>query len=125
MQRKQYTTKKAGIQHGETTEENTQTFETASDTQGGREPSQEKGKDTFLLIMLALTIFIAIIGWQEMTWLNRSMYGSLALSLLLIYGYKQGNFGEKEKLWMTRASMFFIVVSFALFVAICYFQYFA
>lgn len=85
----------------------------------------KKGKDTFLLIMLALTLFIAIIGWQEMTWLNRSMYGSLAASLLLIYGYKQGNFGEKEKLWMTRASMFFIIVSFALFAAICYFQYFA
>lgn len=92
---------------------------------GAENRPKKKGKDTFLLIMLALTIFIAIIGWQEMTWLNRSMYGSLALSLLLIYGYKQGNFGEKEKLWMTRASMFFIIVSFALFAAICYFQYFA
>ncbi len=86
---------------------------------------EKKGKDTFLLIMLALTLFIAFIGWQEMTWLNRSMYGTLFLSLLLIYGYKQGNFNEKEKLWMTRASMFFIIVSFALFAAICYFQYFA
>lgn len=95
---------------------------------GGKNAQKEpvkKGKDIFLLIMLALTLFIAIIGWSEMTWLNRSMYGSLFLSLLLIYGYKQGNFGEKEKLWMTRASMFFIVISFALFAAICYFQYFA
>ena len=86
---------------------------------------EKKGKDTFLLIMIALTFFIAFIGWSEMTWLNRSMYGSLAASLLLIYGYKQGNFGEKEKLWMTRASMFFIALSFALFAAICYYQYFA
>ena len=77
---------------------------------------EKKGKDTFLLIMIALTFFIAFI---------RSMYGSLAASLLLIYGYKQGNFGEKEKLWMTRASMFFIALSFALFAAICYYQYFA
>ena len=95
---------------------------------GGKNAQKEpvkKGKDIFLLIMLALTLFIAIIGWSEMTWLNRSMYGSLAASLLLIYGYKQGNFNEKEKLWMTRASMFFIIVSFALFAAICYFQYFA
>ena len=95
---------------------------------GGKNAQKEpvkKGKDIFLLIMLALTLFIAIIGWSEMTWLNRSMYGSLAASLLLIYGYKQGNFGEKEKLWMTRASMFFIAVSFALFAAICYYQYFA
>ena len=75
--------------------------------------------------MIALTFFIAFIGWSEMTWLNRSMYGSLAASLLLIYGYKQGNFGEKEKLWMTRSSMFFIALSFALFAAICYYQYFA
>ena len=95
---------------------------------GGKNAQKEpvkKGKDIFLLIMLALTLFIAIICWSEMTWLNRSMYGSLAASLLLIYGYKQGNFGEKEKLWMTRASMFFIAVSFALFAAICYYQYFA
>ena len=28
---------------------------------------EKKGKDTFLLIMLALTLFIAFIGWQEMT----------------------------------------------------------
>ncbi len=85
----------------------------------------KKGKDTFILIMLALTIFITIIGWQEMTWLNRSMYGSLALSLLLIYGYKQGNFAEKEKLWLTRASIFFVALSFIFFAALCYFQYFA
>lgn len=83
----------------------------------------KKGKDRFLLIMMVLTLCIALIGWQQMDWLNRSMYGSLFLSLLLIYGYKQGSFDEQKKLWMTRASMVFIIISFALFAAICYFQY--
>ena len=31
---------------------------------------EKKGKDAFLLIMIALTFFIAFIGWSEMTWLN-------------------------------------------------------
>lgn len=85
----------------------------------------KKSKDTFLLIMMVLTLCIALIGWQQMDWLNRSMYGSLFLSLLLIYGYKQGNFSEQVKKWLTRASMAFIGLSFALFAAICYLQYFS
>lgn len=89
------------------------------------EPQKKPGRDLILLAMIGLTVFILLFGWMNFSWLYRAMYVCLAFSLVLIYGQRQGKMADNIKVWMGRASLTLIIISFILFAVTAYQRFIA
>ncbi len=89
-----------------------------------QEPKYKEGKDYLLLIMIAITFVITLLGWENLDNTNRAMYFLLTISLTLTYLYRHANFPEKVKAYINAASLGTIGLAVALFLLNVYYTFF-
>ena len=80
-----------------------------------------------LVAVICMTLFLLASSWEIMTNLNRGMYGSLAIGLLLMYVQRRNaeKFTPAQTLWLNRGTFAFIILSLILFGCAVYFDHFA
>lgn len=89
-----------------------------------KEPEKKVGKDYFLLVVLALTSIVLLIGWPQLDSMNRILYILLIFSLSLTYLNRHGKFSDRVHLIIERLGIGTIAFSVLIFVVICYNQFF-
>ncbi len=83
------------------------------------------GKDYFLIAMIAFTVIILALGWEQLSGLNRAMYALLTLSLGLTFTRRHAELSENVQIYVDRASFAAIGLAVALFLLIAYQQFIA
>ncbi len=89
-------------------------------------PAQEKtiGKDYFLIGITIFTTAVLALGWEHFDNMNRAMYALLIVSLGLTYARRHFQLSETQQVFADRAGFVSIGFAVALFLVICYYQFF-
>lgn len=82
------------------------------------------GKDYPILILIALTAVVCVVGWANFDNMNRTMYILLTASLILTYVRRHAKLTEVQAVFVERASAISIGFAIALFFIVLYFQIF-
>ena len=94
--------------------------EQASEAKKGPPP----GKDYLLLAMIAITLVILTLAWQQFSMSNRAMYILMALALTCTYVRRHADLSDNMKLWVERTGYVSIGSAFGLFCLTLYYQIF-
>ena len=88
-------------------------------------PKYKPWENIVLCIVICLTIFMLISGWNHFDNINRGLYSSLLVSLILMYVQRKHykDLHADTLTWVNRASAAAIGVSVLLFLVSIYFQY--
>ena len=79
-----------------------------------------------LIIVICLTLFLLTSGWELLSNLNRGMYSTLLVALIMMYAQRRATRLTAVQLkWLNRAIFFFIFLSLLLFALAVYFDHFA
>lgn len=79
-----------------------------------------------LVIVICLTLFLLTSGWELLSNLNRGMYSTLLVALIMMYAQRRATRLTAVQLkWLNRAIFFFIFLSLILFALAVYFDHFA
>jgi len=97
-----------------------------SHRQEKKEAPKEKpvGKDYVLIGIMLFTVIVLALGWQQFDNMNRAMYVLLVVSLGLTYARRHFELTETQQVIADRAGFVSIGFAVALFIVICYFQFF-
>lgn len=79
-----------------------------------------------LIVVICMTLFLLTSGWELLSNLNRAMYSSLLVALLMMYAQRNATRLSAALLkWLNRGVFFFILLSLVLFALVVYFEHFA
>ena len=81
-------------------------------------PKEKVGKDYLLIVVIAFTLAVLILGWGYLDSMNRVMYILLVLSLSLTYIKRHAKLTETQQLITDRASMVSIGLAVAMFLIV-------
>lgn len=91
------------------------------------QPQARKPWENIVLVaVICLTLFLLTSAWDLLSELNRGMYSSLLVALLLMYAQRRAKGLSAVQLkWLNRAVFAFILLSLILFALVVYFEHFA
>ena len=79
-----------------------------------------------LIVVICMTLFLLTSGWELLSNLNRGMYSTLLVALIMMYAQRRAKRLTAVQLkWLNRAIFFFIFISLILFALVVYFEHFA
>ena len=79
-----------------------------------------------LIVVICMTLFLLTSGWELLSNLNRGMYSTLLVALIMMYVQRRAKRLTAVQLkWLNRAIFFFIFISLILFALVVYFEHFA
>ena len=79
-----------------------------------------------LVVVICLTLFLLTSGWEMLSNLNRGMYSTLLVALIMMYAQRRAKRLTAVQLkWLNRTIFFFIFLSLVLFALAVYFDHFA
>lgn len=81
------------------------------------------GHDYLLTGIFIFTVVITIVGWNDLTWLNRAMYLLLAVSFGLTLLQRHGKFSDEMRTKISIASTIAVVVAIVMFLIVLFFQF--
>lgn len=89
-----------------------------------KKPQPKVGKDYPILILIAFTLVVCVIGWQQLDFMNRSMYILLGISLILTYVRRHAKLSEARQVLVERASVVTLAIAVVFFFVVLYYQFF-
>lgn len=91
------------------------------------QPQAHKPWENIVLVgVICMTLFLLTSGWELLSTLNRGMYGTLLVALIMMYAQRRATHLTAVQLkWLNRAIFFFIFLSLILFALVVYFDHFA
>lgn len=88
-------------------------------------PKHKPWENIVLVVVICLTLLLLTSGWEMLDTLNRAMYSSLLVALLLMYAQRRARLTDTQFVWIGRAIFGAIGLSIVLFGCAIYFEHFA
>ena len=89
-------------------------------------PAHKPWENIVLVVVICMTLFLLTSGWELLSTLNRGMYSTLLVALIMMYAQRRAKRLTAVQLkWLNRAIFFFIFISLILFALVVYFEHFA